>query len=72
MNKIIDDNLLFDALGEILDRIEACGASTELTNAVSFTGDLRSAIGNKSNPGNDFSLDRVITQLTERTLRVRK
>jgi hypothetical protein len=58
-NKATDEEFLFMALGEIVDRIERCGASTELTNAVSLASDLRQAIGNQWNPANAYALERV-------------
>jgi hypothetical protein len=56
---IIDQELIFATLYEICQRIEICGASLELTNAVSLTGDLMSAVGNKSNTPDSYALKRV-------------
>ena len=56
-------DFLHDALGEIVDRIEKCGASPELTNAVSLAADLRMAIGNKFNKPDVFALGRVEQEL---------
>lgn len=56
----INQELLFKALREIGDRIEACGASPELTHAVSLTSDLRQAVGNQHNPASPYALLRVI------------
>lgn len=58
-NKATDPEFLFAALGEIVNRIELCGASIELTNAVSLASDLRQAIGNQWNYANTFALKRV-------------
>ena len=55
----IKQNFLHKALGEIVDRIEACGASVELTHAVSLTSDLQRAVGNEYNPSDPYSLIRV-------------
>lgn len=65
-NEALDKEFLFSALCEIIDRIERCGASTQLTHAVSLTADLRQAIGNKWNPGNSYALERVKKQLPEK------
>lgn len=54
-----EDNFLYSALREIVERIEMCGASPELTNAVSLASDLCSAIGNEHNPPDKFAEDRV-------------
>lgn len=42
--------LAYPALRELCLRIEKCGASVELTNAVTLCSDLASAIGNNWNP----------------------
>lgn len=60
---IIDQEFLFKVLEEITNRIEKCGASIELTNAVSLVSDLRQAIGNKYNPASEYALKRVIDAL---------
>ena len=62
-NTAIDQEFLFKALEEIVNRIELCGASPELTAAVSLASDLRQAIGNKWNPANEYALQRVIDEL---------
>lgn len=62
-NKATDQEFLFAALGEIVDRIERCGASPGLTHAVSLASDLRQAIGNQWNPGNKYALERVQKEL---------
>ena len=59
----VDQELLYKTLGEIIDRIEACGASVELTRAVSLTSDLSQAIGNKYNPSDPYALIRVIKEV---------
>lgn len=64
MNNPTDPEFLFVALGEIVDRIERCGASTELTHAVSLISDLRQAVGNRWNPANPYSLRRVESALS--------
>lgn len=38
-------NFVFDALRSVVHKIEICGASTELTNAVTAAGDLACAVG---------------------------
>jgi hypothetical protein len=55
----MDSELLFAALLEIAARIEACGASPELTNAIVITSDTRHAIGNKYNAPDSFAVERV-------------
>ena len=62
-NKAIDPEFLFIAIGEIVDRIERCGASPELTDAVSLASDLRFAIGNKFNNANIYAYERVKSAL---------
>jgi len=59
----INQETLYKVIGEIVDRIEACGASVELTNAVSLASVLRRAIGNEYNPADPYSLCRVIDLL---------
>jgi hypothetical protein len=56
--------VLFEALGRIVDRIEACGASPELTNAVCLASDLRQAVGNQYNKPDPCALKRVIDALS--------
>ena len=58
-NKAMHQEFLFVTLGEIIDRIERCGASPELTNAVSLASDLRQAVGNQWNPSNAYAFERV-------------
>ena len=43
---------LHDALRLLCYRIEECGASPELTRAVTLCSDIRASIGNKFNPPN--------------------
>jgi hypothetical protein len=62
-NNATDQEFLFVALGEIVNRIERCGASPELTNSVSLASDLRQAIGNQWNPANTYALERVKAEL---------
>ena len=63
MSHTINQETLYKAVGEIVDRIEACGASIEITHAVSFASDLRQAIGNQYNPADPYSLCRVVDVL---------
>jgi hypothetical protein len=58
MNKEITSEFLCAALTEICYRIEKCGASVELTNAVSLASDLRQAVD-----GNAYAFDRVTKTL---------
>lgn len=58
---IIDASYM--ALRELARRIERCGASIELTDAVSLCCDLASAIGNRWNPRNKDALRRVLDAL---------
>lgn len=57
-----DKTLLSDALREVCRRIEACGASPELTNAVSLAGDLYFAV-QQNDP---YALARVKSSLQAR------
>ena len=50
---------IYAAVREIVDRIERCGASPELTHAVSLASDLAQSIGNKWNPPNKYAAERV-------------
>ena len=65
MSYTIDQEILYKALGEIVDRIEKCGASPELTDVVSFASELRCAVGNQFNPANVYSLTRVIETIKD-------
>lgn len=47
------------AVMEIVDRIERCGASPELTHAVTMASTLAQAIGNRWNPPNKCAAERV-------------
>jgi hypothetical protein len=47
------------ALYLLCQRIEKCGASPELTNAVSLASDLMRAVGNDDNPADPYAADRV-------------
>ena len=60
----IDSGLLFAAMREIVNRIETCGASPELTAVVSLASDLSSAIGNKFNEPDGYALERVKSELS--------
>lgn len=71
MMKATDPEFLFAVLGEIVNRIELCGASTELTHAVSITSDLRQAIGNQYNPSNDYALERVKNAMANMPVKVK-
>lgn len=50
---------LFAALIKLGHRIEACGASVELTHAVTLCSDIRMAVGNQWNPSEQHAADRV-------------
>lgn len=64
-NQALEPNSLFAALREIVGRIEDCGASPKLTDAVSLASDLRRAIGNTNNPACPYAFRRVKSTLTE-------
>lgn len=49
----------YAALLLLITKIEACGASTELTNAVSLAADIAGSVGNESNPPSEFAAERV-------------
>lgn len=59
----INQDFLHKAIGEIIDRIEACGASPALTHAVTLAVDLRRAIGNQYNPADPYALVRVAAEV---------
>ena len=50
---------IYAALGLIAAKIEQCGASRELTDAVCAVSDLRAAVGNEYNPPKQYSLNSV-------------
>ena len=50
---------IYAALREIVDRVERCGASPELTHAVTLASDLAQAIGNRWNPPYKAAVERV-------------
>jgi hypothetical protein len=56
---------LYAALDKLIDRIEGCGTSTELTNAVVLASDIRQAVGNEWNVPNEFAATRVRRILPE-------
>jgi len=58
--------LMWPALRELCLRIEACGASEPLTQAVILASDLLSATGNRWNPRDKYAEQRVRAAL-ERT-----
>lgn len=56
---------LFDGLLLLCRRIEACGASPELTHAVTLAGDLMRAVGNQYNPADPYATERVRNAVEE-------
>lgn len=64
---IVERELIYKALGEIVNRIEVCGSSTKLTQAVILAGDLRRAIGNKHNASDPYAFLQVVKALPEIT-----
>ncbi len=54
---------IFAALRELSYRIERCGASPELTFAITLCSDLSGAIGNKWNPPDPYAAARVTAAL---------
>ena len=61
-NKLKTDLLgteIYEALREIGYRIEICGASEELTHAVTLVSDLRLAVGNEWNTPDKSAANRV-------------
>ena len=59
MNPKLTQDELHAALGALINRIEACGASPELTAAVCLASDIRQAVGNEFNPPNEYAADRA-------------
>ena len=51
--------LAWPALRELVDRIERCGASPDLTHAVTLASDLMRTVGNKWNPRDKYADERV-------------
>lgn len=66
MSYTIDRDVLYEALGKIVDKIEKCGASPELTDAVSSASLLRQAVGNQYNEPNVYSLTQVLKDIKEK------
>lgn len=60
-------DLAHPALRELCARIEKCGASPELTNAVTLCSDLCSAIGNEWNQRDRQAEDRVRAELAKKS-----
>ena len=54
---------LYVALGLLCRKIEACGASPALTDAVFFADLVRQSIGNQFNPANGFSAEAVRAEI---------
>ena len=50
---------IYAALGKAMQKIEAAGASPELTAAVVIVGDVRQSIGNQWNPADRYAAQRV-------------
>lgn len=50
---------IYAALGLAMQKIEAAGASAELTNAIVIVGDIRRAIGNRWNRPDEYAALRV-------------
>ena len=55
----MESETLYAAIREIGRRIEACGASVELTHAVTMASDTASAVGNIWNKPDKYAVDRV-------------
>ena len=51
--------LAYQALRELVNRIERCGASVELTHAVTLAADMQQAVGNRWNPRDKYAEARV-------------
>lgn len=51
--------LVYSGLRLLVDRIERCGASVELTQAVILCSDLASAVGNQYNKRDEYAQKRV-------------
>ncbi len=56
---------LYAALGELIQKIEACGASSELTAAVVLASDIKQAVGNQWNEASAFAADRVREKIAD-------
>ena len=56
--------LIYATLSKLMGKIEVCGASPELTDAVSLCSDLQQAVGNKYNPPNEEALNRIADELS--------
>ena len=61
----IEMSEIYAALGLIASKIERCGASRELTDAVCAVSDLRAAVGNEYNPPKQYALNSVRKLIVE-------
>lgn len=50
---------LYAAMGKLINHIEACGGSPQLTTTVMLASDISQAIGNQWNPANEYAAQRV-------------
>ena len=50
---------IYAALSALCARIEACGASIALTNAVILCSDIKQAVGNEWNAPDAYATDRI-------------
>lgn len=60
----LSQDALFSALGILLKSIEDCGASPELTRAVTLASDIRRAVGDRHNKACSYAADRVRAAFT--------
>jgi hypothetical protein len=59
--------LAYQALRELVNRIERCGASVELTHAVILASDMQQAVGNRWNQRDKYAEERVRAALPKET-----
>lgn len=64
MFKELTREVLYAALRKLTDRIEACGASRELTRAVMLSSAIAGAIGNRHNPPREYDVKCVFDAVT--------
>jgi len=64
----LTQNETYEALAMLMEKIEAAGASPELTDAVVIASDLRASIGNRWNPSSPERAKLIRDKMKTRTL----
>jgi hypothetical protein len=56
---LLNQEELYAAMGKLINHIEACGGSPQLTTTVMLASDINQAIGNQWNPASEHAAQRV-------------